>query len=113
MSAPTQACSPGNPSLRDLAALYPLYSTPVPPEETATSTATSTATTTQPEIIDLGPAPALSRFTDSVIANHDVRVLRDTAGRSLVLYGYADKRTLLIVRNEAAFEALLARLKAE
>ncbi|HEY0979726.1 MAG TPA: hypothetical protein VGE23_02715 [Candidatus Paceibacterota bacterium] len=97
---------------RDLATLYPLYPVEAAPEpETASSTATTTATTTS-VFID-SPAPALTRFEDAVVANRDVRVLRDTAGRSLVLYGYADKRTLLIARDEAAFEALLARLKAE
>lgn len=99
---------------RDLSLLYPLY-----PEEqvetvvpAATSTATTTASTTvvttiQPQAI------ARTRFEDAIVANHDVRVLRDTAGKALMLYGYADKRTLLIARDEAAFEALLARLKSE
>lgn len=99
--------------LRDLALLYPLYpveSAPAVEEETATSTATSTIPETPRFAIE---APARTRFEDAIVANHDVRVLRDTEGRSLILYGYADKRTLLIVRDEAAFEAMLARLKSE
>lgn len=97
---------------RDLAVLYPLYPVEaIPAPETASSTATTAATTTS--VFTDSPAPALTRFEDAVVANRDVRVLRDTMGRSLVLYGYADKRTLLIARDEAAFEALLARLKAE
>lgn len=99
--------------LRDLSVLYPLYPTETAPEPVATTTATSTASTSTPITLDPVPASALSRFTDAVVANHDVRVLRDTAGRSLLLYGYADKRTLIIARDEAAFEALLPRLKAE
>jgi|GEM_PF-641085 len=102
---------------RDLEVLYPLY----PAEEIsrpdvviATTTASSTPIATSTPVFSAPvQASARTRFEDTIVANHDVRVLRDTNGRSLILYGYADKRTLLIVRDEAAFEALLARLKAE
>lgn len=92
---------------RDLALLYPLYPAPEAPTETATSTATSTLLSFE----ELTQAAARTRFEDAIVANHDVRILRDTSGKSLILYGYADKRTLLITRDEAAFAALLARLK--
>jgi len=99
---------------RDLALLYPLYPVePIVDDTVATSTATTTVATSTPTPRFTTEAPARTRFEDAIVANHDVRVLRDTEGRSLILYGYADKRTLLIVRDEAAFEALLARLKAE
>ncbi|MES2931492.1 MAG: hypothetical protein V4682_02210 [Patescibacteria group bacterium] len=102
---------------RDLALLYPLYpveSAPAVEETVATTTATSTtATTTITTPAFATEAPARTRFEDAIVANHDVRILKDTTGRSLILYGYADKRTLLIVRDEASFEALLARLKGE
>lgn len=99
---------------RDLALLYPLYPVESIPEEVvATSTASTTVATTTPTPRFATEAPARTRFEDAIVANHDVRILRDTEGRSLILYGYADKRTLLIVRDEAAFEALLARLKSE
>lgn len=97
---------------RDLEVLYPLYpEETVVPVSTGTTTATSTLVATTSPTIVLESARALSRFEDDIVANRDVRVLRDTEGRSLVLYGYVDKRTLLIVRDEAAFEALIARLK--
>lgn len=102
---------------RDLGLLYPLYpveASPVIEETLATTTATSTtATTTRTIPVFSAESPARTRFEDAIIANHDVRILRDTNGRALIVYGYADKRTLLIVRDEAAFEALLARLKGE
>jgi len=98
---------------RDLALLYPLYPVETSEEEVATSTASTTVATTTPTPRFATEAPARTRFEDAIVANHDVRVLRDTEGRSLILYGYADKRTLLIARDEAAFEALLARLKSE
>lgn len=110
--------------LRDLAILYPLYApleAPVTLEQVATSStqiSSSTGSTTSPPVMPpepetLQPSAALTRFADAIVANHDVRILRDTSGRSLILYGYADKRTLLITRDEASFEALLARLKSE
>lgn len=104
---------------RDLGILFPLYrvadETPEPQslDVMASSTATSTAVSTTTAYVPEAQAVARTRFEDAIVANHDVRVLRDTQGRALILYGYADKRTLLIVRDEAAFETLLARLKAE
>lgn len=105
--------------LRDLAALYPLYPAdplPVPVTEASSTPATASttpATTTAPVALGSVPVPALTRFSDAVVANRNVRVLRDARGRSLLLYGYADKRTLFIARDEAAFEALLPRLRDE
>lgn len=79
----------------DLAALYPSY------DSAPTTTASSTPASTTPQ-----------GFSDDVVDNHDVRVLRDSYGRSLMLYGYDGKDTLIIARDEAAFTALLARLSA-
>jgi tRNA(His) 5'-end guanylyltransferase len=41
-----------------------------------------------------------------------VRALRDEEGRVLLLYGFSDKETLIIVRNEASYTALVERLAA-
>lgn len=98
--------------LRDLGSLYPLYPAEIP-ETPAVSMATSTASTTPAAPAEPVQARALTRFTDAIVANHDVRVLRDTDGKSLIIYGYADKRTLILARDEASFEAILARLKSE
>ncbi len=67
-------------------------------------------TTTEPA----PPAPAVFNavFADEVVDNHDVRILRDAAGRSILLYGYRDKETLIVARDEAAFAELLARLSS-
>lgn len=106
--------------LRDLASLYPLH--PVAPTETEAPVSLDTATTSNEEVSTttpvslpprLTPAPARTRFEDEIVANRDVRVLRDVDGKALVLYGYADKQTLIIARNEAAFSLLLSRLKEE
>ncbi len=100
--------------MRDLGLLYPLYPEDVieePVVDLSASTTPKVASTT-PRIV---PAPAVSRgrFEDTVVANRDVRILRDTRGRSLLLYGYADKETLVIARNEASFAALITRLAAK
>lgn len=78
-----------------LAPWYPEYQAVL-----ATSTSASSASS----------ATVLPFFVDTVVENRDVRALRDTAGRTVLLYGYADKETLLIVRDEDAFSAVLARL---
>lgn len=94
---------------RELGLLYPLYAS----EETeAVSLSTTTASSTPKAPSQTGPAVSRVRFEDVVVANRDVRILRDTRGRSLLLYGYADKETLIIARNEASFAALLTRLSA-
>lgn len=80
----------------DLGNFYPAYGTGL-----------DTASTTAP-VITGGDG----QFADAVVANHDVRILRDAYGRSLMLYGYFDKQTLIIARNEDAFTALIARLSA-
>lgn len=79
----------------DLQIFYPSY-----------SDMGTTSSTTAPQ------TSASASFTDAVVSNYDVRVLRDSAGRSLMLYGYRGKDTLIIARDEAAFSALVARLSA-
>lgn len=79
--------------LADLEPLYPPY------PQVALGTSTPSVT-------------ALPSFNDEIIANRDVRILRDTTGKSLMLYGYRDKETLIIARDEAAFTELLERLGA-
>lgn len=82
----------------DLATFYPSYADAQP-----VSSGTASTTT---------PVSNPTSFSDAVIANYDVRVLRDRAARSLLLYGYSGKDTLIIARDEAAFTALISRLSA-
>lgn len=51
-------------------------------------------------------------FTDSVVANRDVRIAKDAKGTIVALYGYLDKETLIIARDGMAFTALVTRLGA-
>lgn len=91
----------------DLAMLYPLY--PVvqstQPEASSTLATTTVATTTV-----VVPIVAKIGFRDEVVGNHDVRVLRDASGRSIVLYGYWNQTTLIIARDPMAFAEILDRL---
>lgn len=52
-------------------------------------------------------------FTDSVVLNHDVRIARGTDGTTLLVYGYVDKETFIIARNESAFTSLVHRLSTK
>jgi len=106
---------------RDLAALWGAY----PSSSIATSSATSsqaitsthsTGSTSSPQA-GSGQATTTARtpniqtsFRDEVIGNHDARVYRDTAGRSVLLYGYWNQTTLVIARDPSAFIEILQRL---
>ena len=85
---------------QDLATFYPSY---------ADSGSLSTSTSSSSPAVN-GPAP--TTFTDAVVSNYDVRVLRDSAGRSRMLYGYRGKDTLIIARDEASFTTLVSRLSS-
>lgn len=77
---------------RDLSILYPSY----PWDTTASSS----------------PLLEPRAFADSVAASRDIRVLKDEEGRSIMVYGYRDKQTLIIARDETAFTQLVERLTA-
>ena len=90
-----------------LQVLYPLYPA-IAPQTTSATTNTSTSTKIFiPPVITNAPT---NQFIDEIVANHSARALKDTSGRTLLIYGYADKQTLVIARDEAAFTILLSRL---
>ncbi|MFA7302659.1 MAG: hypothetical protein WC030_02835 [Candidatus Paceibacterota bacterium] len=94
---------------RDLEPLFPPYPEPA---LVAALAATSTVPASKPVPATTSPTvPAyVPTFRDEVIANYDVRVLRDAQGRSLVLYGYWNQENLIIARNAAAFTEIVGRL---
>lgn len=83
-----------------LKALFPEY--PVSPVMEKTGTTTPIVATSTPYI-------QLS-FHDETVNNHDVRVYRDSVGRSVLMYGYWNQTTLIIARDSAAFTEILKRL---
>ena len=107
---------------RDLSELFPPYSAPSVSNATsmtATTTATTATTTTKvatttpktaSTIVSKITSTAVAGFRDEVVGNHDVRVYRDAAGRSILLYGYWNQTTLIIARNPSAFTEILNRL---
>lgn len=99
---------------RDLAALFPPYPAPTVSASVTTTIATSTtkvATTTKTTTTTSStPAVASAAFYDTVVANHDVRTYRDSAGRDILLYGYWNQKTLIIARSSEAFTEIVRRL---
>ena len=91
---------------RDLTKLFPPYSAPV----VTTSVATSTAATSTPRTVTNTAPASVAAFFDATIANHDVRVYRDSSGRDVLLYGYWNQTTLVIARDAAAFIEIVGRL---
>jgi hypothetical protein len=89
----------------DLSLFYPAYADTAPTLTGATSTSVLKTKAAAPPIPATPP-----HFVDAIVANHDVRILKDTSGRSILLYGYVDKQTLVITRNEASFAILIGRL---
>lgn len=83
----------------DLALLYEPY--PLETESSSTTTAPVEATIAN---------SLTSGFKDEVVQNRDVRVLRDEEGRAVLLYGFRDKETLIIARNEASYLSLVERM---
>lgn len=85
----------------DLAGLFPTYA-----ENSVMQTASTTATTTIPS-----PSKKVAiGFRDEVVDNHDIRIYRDAAGRSIILYGYWNQTTLVIARDPSSFDKIINRL---
>ncbi|MDB5244480.1 MAG: protein of unknown function with transrane region [Parcubacteria group bacterium] len=106
---------------RDLTALFPAYAVPVvAAAPIATSTATTSKSLTPKKVVPskatstISPMPAvpvyIPGFRDEVVSNHDVRIYRDSAGRSVLVYGYWNQNTLLIARDLIIYAELLNRL---
>ena len=93
--------------LRSLNALYPTY--PVFAATTTMATSSAAATTTPASRTPSVPV-FVPGFRDEVVANHDVRIYRDAARRSILLYGYWNQTTLVIARSPQAFTEILQRL---
>lgn len=111
--------------LAELFPPYPAQQAPVITEATTTvptkvatttrknivkTVASSTASTNSLQTIPTAvPAPAIT-FFDTTINNHDARIYRDASGRTILVYGYWDRTTLVIARDAAAFTEIIGRL---
>ena len=83
---------------RDLKALFPSFAEGFGGQASSTPAVATSTLTIQLE------------FRDEIANNHDVRIYRDAAGRSVLLYGYWNQTTLVIARNPEAFAEILERL---
>ena len=96
--------------MHDLGGLFPPYPAPIMNAPTATSTVAATTTTKVATSSLQVAAGSVATFHDEVVSNHDVRIYRDAAGKSILLYGYWNQFTLVIARDPAAFTEILGRL---
>ena len=48
-------------------------------------------------------------FSDAMVANQDVRLLKTRQGKTALLYSFIDRETLLITTNKKAFEEIVYR----
>jgi len=91
---------------------YPLPPAPAPTIATTTKLVKGKRVIATTTIEAPAPVYTPPQFTDEVTANHNVRALKDAYGNTVLLYGYTDKQTLVVARNEAAFAIVLNRLTA-
>ncbi|MDO8407723.1 MAG: hypothetical protein Q7S95_00600, partial [bacterium] len=97
--------------LRNLSLLFPAYPPAMVANAVASTSSAASTTPPAPALVNsVTPPPRDQGFIDEVVANHDTRVYRDGEGRSVLIYGYWNQRTLVIARDEAAFTAILGRL---
>lgn len=80
--------------------LAPLFA--YSPQSTAV-TATTTTTKAAAEVL-------ASPFTDSILENHDARVLLDEHGNTTLLWTFIDRTTILIATNKNTLHEMLSRL---
>lgn len=52
-------------------------------------------------------------FVDTIVRNHDIRVLRDDSGVIRLLYGIIDRKTIIITTRVETFLAIAERLQVE
>ena len=50
-----------------------------------------------------------SIFIDEALKNKDLRVLKNTDGKTILLYSFIDKNTMVITTNEGIFQGLLGK----
>ena len=52
-------------------------------------------------------------FIDTVVRNFDIRILRDETGAIRILYGFADRNTIIITTRVETFLSIAERLRVE
>jgi hypothetical protein len=85
-------------------------------ENTSSTTGTSTVATTSPKVV-VAPATTstdlrdITKFLDRTIKNKDMRVIQDDTGKIYLLYGFANRNTIIITTSVESFFAVSSRLR--
>ncbi|HEY0907759.1 MAG TPA: hypothetical protein VGE35_00210 [Candidatus Paceibacterota bacterium] len=53
---------------------------------------------------------ASSQFEDAIVSNIDARVLKDSSGKTVLIYAFADKNTIVVTTGESTLKYILERL---
>lgn len=61
----------------------------------------------------VGGTSATEEFTDKTIQNHDTRVLKDSSGNIVFMYGFFDNSILIMTDGEEAFRTVINRLQSQ
>jgi hypothetical protein len=61
------------------------------------------------EIFSVSQASTTSIFEDEALKNKDLRIIKDSSRKTILLYSFIDKNTILITTNENIFSAILGR----
>ncbi len=80
-------------------------SAPIPAVVVASSTPAASSTVPATSTVPAAPIQATTPlvFRDALIQNRDVRLVRNSAGNALVVYGFYNKEYLVIGSDESAF----------
>ncbi len=90
------------------------------PAQVATSTnASSTSSSTPVAVAPVVVAPSapvvdprdITKFLDRTIKNKDMRVIQDDSGKIYMLYGFANRNTIIITTSVESFFAVSSRLR--
>ena len=63
------------------------------------------------ELFNLDFSIEKNKFTDELLMNKDVRILKSIEDETLLIYTFADQQTLVIADNAETFRALINRLE--
>ncbi|MFA5838880.1 MAG: hypothetical protein WC849_03010 [Candidatus Paceibacterota bacterium] len=73
--------------------------------KTIQGTSTTTTTTTSEEFVNVKKV-----FSDMVVKNKDARVIKDKKGEPILMYAFADRKTIVITTNQYTMTEIFDRL---
>lgn len=61
------------------------------------------------QLFNLKISSSTNTFSDEALRNKDLRIVKNEAGKTVLLYSFVNKNTILITSNERIFNAILAK----